>query len=161
MMKDDSFNFNSEMLFPFQFQLLGIIFTLFGVGLLLIFPYFAPISLLIGALILTGYRGIQFERSKKQYREYNSFIFLKFGSWGKYDKVEEIFIVASSTSQKVYTMVTTGRTIKNIEYNAYIKFVDGAKLHLTAKKNKDLLKRKLTKIADFFQIEIVDLSKIN
>ena len=158
-MKLELINFKSEQLFPFHFQLLGIAFLFIGMVLILYSPYFAPLFLVIGALILTGYRGIEFDRSKKVYKEYNSFLFMKFGNWIQYDSVEKIFINSSVVSQKIYTRVTEGTTFRNVVYNAYLKVGDEVKLYLMSKKDKNVLYEKLTKLSDFFQIEIVDNSK--
>ena len=151
----------SGRLFPFHFQLLGLVFLFIGMVLVVFSPYFSPIPLLLGSLILTGYRGIIFDRAAKVYRDYNSFLFFKFGKWKKYDQVEQLFINSSKVSQKVYTRVTYGTIIENLEYNAYIVFRDGEKLYLVSSKNKDKLYKKLAKIADFFQSNINDYTVAN
>lgn len=151
----------SGRLFPFHFQLLSLVFLFMGMVLIMFSPYFSPIPLFLGGLILTGYRGIKFDRAPKVYRDYYSFLFFKFGKWKKYDHVEQIFINSSKVSQKVYTMVTSGTTIENLEYNAYIIFEDRKKLYLITDKNKDKLYKKLTKIADFFQSNIHDYTVVN
>ncbi len=151
----------SERLFPFHFQLLGLVFLFMGMVLIVFSPYFSPIPLLLGGLMLTGYRGIKFDRATRVSRDYHSFLFFKFGKWKKYGQVEQIFINSSKVSQKVYTMVTSGTTIENLDYNAYIIFEDGEKLYLLSDKNKDKLRKKLTGIVDFFQSDINDYTVVN
>lgn len=93
------------------------------------------------------------------YREYNSFFFLKFGDWTNFDEVEKIFINSKNVTQKIYTMITTGITTRNVEYNAFMKFGNGTKIYLMGKENKESLLKKLTKISDFLQIEVIDYTE--
>lgn len=58
-MEKEFVKFKSGKLFPFHFQLLGVIFLFFGLLLLLFHPYFAPLALLLGGTIVTGYRGVE------------------------------------------------------------------------------------------------------
>lgn len=158
-MENESVNLKSDRLFPSHFLLLGLIFTIVGLLLILFSPYLAPLFLLLGGMILTGYRGVEFDRIQKKYREYNSFLFMKFGDWENYDKPEKIFINSVNVSQKIYTMVTTGTIIRNVEYNAYMELGNGEKIYLISKKDKNRLYKKLSRIADFFQLEVIDYSK--
>jgi len=155
-MKADTFNFKSEKLFPFQFQILGIIFLFLGMVLILYSPYFAPILIILGILILTAFRGIEFDRSAKTYRDYNSFLYMRQGSLRNYDSVKEIFINSSDVSQKIYTRVTEGTTMRYVEYNAYLEFGDGTKLYLTSKKDKNAIIEKTSGLSDFLQVEVRD-----
>lgn len=155
-MSRESIDFKSEKLFPFHFQLFGIVFFFTGVLSLLYKPYLTPIFILLGAFILSGYQGVEFDRVKRVYREYNSFFFMKFGKWGKYDTIEKIFINSSRTSQKIYTRVTEGVTVKNLVYNAYLLLGNGSKIYLIGKKDKKSLHKKLSTLSDFFQLEIHD-----
>ena len=149
-------NFKSEKLFPFQFQLLGAVFLFVGIVFTLGSPYLATLLIAIGAFILTGYRGIQFDRSTKIYRAYNSFLFLKFGKWKEYGEVEKIFINSSKVSQKIYTRINEGTTVRSVEYNAYLKVGDGTKEFLTNNRDKKTLFAKLDGLAEFFHLDIID-----
>ena len=115
----NSIDFKSDRLFPFHFQLLGVVFLLVGVVAIFDSPYLAAFLVPIAAIILTGYRGLEFNRSTKVYREYNPFLFfLKFGKPNKYADIEKIYVNSSNVSQKIYTMVTQGITARNVEYSA-------------------------------------------
>ena len=155
-MKTDSISLRSEKLFPFHFQVLGAIF-LFG-GIIFVFdtPIFGTILIFSGAFILTEYRGIKFDRRAKSYQIYYSFLLLKFGETKGYEDAVKMYINSVKVSQKIYTMVTTGITSRNIEYNAYLKLIDGTKLYLTSNRDKKLLFDKLSNLADFFGLDIVD-----
>ncbi len=151
--------FKSASLFPPHFKFLGYLFFFMGLILVALTSFFAFIPLVLGALIITGYRGLQFNKANKDYRDYNSFLFLKFGKWKKYSHVEDLFINEATTSQKIYTRVNEGTTIRGQEYNAYLKFADGTKIHLMTKKNKEELKKRLSLIANFFQSQIADYTQ--
>jgi hypothetical protein len=155
-MNNDTIDLKSEKLFPWQFQFIGIIFLIVGIGLMIVSPYLAPILIVIGAFILTAYRGVEFNCSTKTYRNYNSFLFIKTGKFKPYDSVEKIYINESKVSQMIYTKITTGSTFRHIEYNAYLKFAHGIKIFLASKKDKKKLIDKLTGLAEFFQVEISD-----
>ncbi len=155
-MGKSTINIRSYKLFPFHFQVLGILFLILTAILVLESPYFAPLFFLSGAAILTGYRGVQFDLSKKSYREYNSFLFIKFGKWENFDAVEKIYVNSANVSQYAYTMVTTGTTIRSVEYNAYAKLGNDQKVHLICSKNKKKLTQKLSEMASLFQLEVID-----
>lgn len=153
---EGTINITSYKLFPFHFQILGILLLFLSVILMIQSPYFTPIFFLSGAAILTGYRGIQFDLPNKSYREYNSFLLIKFGKWRKFDSIEKIYVNSANVSQFAYTMVTTGTTIRNIEYNAYAKLGNEIKVHLICSKNKKVLFQKLQKMAALFKLDIID-----
>lgn len=135
---------------------MGLVFMMVGILSVIYKLLWSPILLLVGAFILTGFRGVDFNGREKVYREYNSFLFLKFGKWVKYDQAEKIYINSGSTSQKIYTQVTDGITVKSKEFNAYLKFDNGSKIYLASKKDKNRLIKRLKKLTDFFTLEIQD-----
>ena len=120
------------------------------------YPLISPFLLALALLIFTGYRGIQFNRLTKLYRTYNSFFFLKFGKWKEYIAIEMIYINSANVSQKIYTRITEGPTLSYVEYKAYILFNDGKKEFLTSSKNKNKLFEKITPLAQFTNLEIID-----
>ncbi|MGK7397436.1 MAG: hypothetical protein ACNS62_22860 [Candidatus Cyclobacteriaceae bacterium M3_2C_046] len=153
-MEKETINLKSDKLFPFHIQLLGFIFFFYGLFTILMSPYLAPVFVFLGSMIITGYRGLVFDLNSGRFKEYNSFLFLKFGKWQRLDTAEKIFINAVNVSQKVYTMVTTGTTVRNIEYNSYLKLHDGQKIYLASAKHKKVLLKKLDPLARHFQLEI-------
>lgn len=135
---------------------MALVFILVGILSVIYNLLWSPILLLLGTFILTGFRGVDFNGQEKVYREYNSFLFVKFGKWLKYNQAEKIFINAGSTSQKIYTQVTDGITVKSKDYNAYLKFDNGSKIYLASKKDKNRLIKRLQKLSDFFRLDIQD-----
>ena len=155
-MPERRISIRTERLFPFQFLVLGGVFLFAGLVTLVIKPFISPVLLLLGGLILTGFRGVEFDTNQQQYREFNSLLLIRFGKWNPYSKVEKIYVNAVNTSQYVYTKVTTGTTFRNREYNAYIKFDNGTKVHLMVRKNKEKLMKQLKPVADLFSIPLTD-----
>ena len=148
--------FISGKLFPFQFQYFAGLLFIFTLLLLFLHPYYSPIPLILALIIFTGYYGLEINSVKKEYRTYNSILFIKTGSWESFDSIEKIFITTSSQTQKVYTRVTDGPTIRKKYYNAYLKFNGGDKVFLIAKKTKNSLIKKLRRLSDQLSLEITD-----
>lgn len=157
MMSASTFHFRSEGLFQFNFILFGIILVFVGLILVVVSPWFSPIPFSLGGMILTGYRGISFDKSNQSYREFNSFLFLKFGPWKQSGPAEEIFINSGSSSQTIYTMVNTGTSIKHVEYRAYIKFTNEEKLYLKSNKDRDKLLSSLSELKEYLEVKIRDV----
>ena len=155
-MKRDKLDIKSERLFPIQFRFFGFLLVLGGIISFPISMILGPVLLVAGGAILTGYRGIQFNGVNGQYRTYNSFLYLKFGTWQPLPQVEMIYVNASKTSQKIYTRVTEGSTIRGVEYNAYMLFENDAKEFLVTGRNKEKLFKKVEPAGIFFDLEIVD-----
>ena len=158
VMKNKMIKIKSEKLFPFHFQLLGLVSFFIGCILILLHPFIAPLPIVIGLIFFTSYSGVEFNLRDQSYREYNWFLFFKSGKFLPYNKVEKIFINASEVSQYIYTMVTTGKSYYNIEYDAYLKFSNGQKIFLASNRNKNKLLKRLKKLTDHLESDIVDNS---
>lgn len=146
----------SGKIFPFQFQILGGIFLIIGLSLVILNPLVSPLLLLPGIGLFAGRRGFEFDTDRNRYREYTAFLFVKFGGWREYHAAEMLYVNAANVSQQIYTQITVASTVRNVEYNAYLKLGDGTKLHLLSSRNKAALMRKLAEIAIFFRLEVVD-----
>ncbi len=72
-----------------------------------------------------------------------------------------IYINAMNVTQKVYTRVTEGTTMRYVEFNAYILFSDGTKEFLTHSKHKEKLIVKLSELVEFAQLDITDNTLID
>ncbi len=154
---EKTLDLKGEKLFPFQFQILGLVLIVAGIGLIIIHILLSITLVLIGVTVLTAYAGVEVDRSKGTYREYNSFLFIKNGKYKRYEGIEKIFINSQKVSQKIYTPHTlSSSTFNNMEYNAYLKFDDGTKIYLTCDKNKNTLMDKLKKPAELLKAVIID-----
>ena len=146
----------TENLFPFHIQLFGWVCLFIGLVALVYQPLLALVALILGAIIVTGTRAVEFDSSRNLFREFNSFLFIKSGKWKAFEAVEKIYINASRMSQEVYTKVTTTTTFRSVEYTAYLKFSDGRKIYLLSSKNKKSLMKELAPVARYFELEIMD-----
>jgi hypothetical protein len=155
-MKKDVLDFKSDKLFPWQFQLLGVVILIGGLGAITSILYLTPVLIALALLIFTAHRGIEFDSIKKTYRVYNSFIFIKTGKSLNYEVVEKIYINLSKVSQKIYTRANLGTTFKNQEYDAYLKFDNSQKIFLLNGKDKEEVMSKLKSLSNFFQLEVID-----
>jgi len=82
---------------------------------------------------------------------------MRSGSWEKYTSPESIFINASKVTQRMSTRHTMQSTTDAyLEYNGYLKFASGKKIHVDSMKNKALLIKKLTLLSNYLDIDIVD-----
>ena len=151
--------FRSGNLFPFQFQYIAALLSIFSLLLLITYPYFSPLPLIPALIIFTGSYGLEIMPEKKEFRNYNSFLFLKKGHWKTYVSIEKIYITTSFKSQKIYTLVTGGPTIRKKYHNGYLKFTDGDKVFLQSKKHKKSLIKNLQKLSDRLDLEITDHSE--
>jgi len=151
-------NVNSGKLFPFQFRLLGLVFIIIGCFTVLLAPFVAPVLLLLGILMVLAFSGVEFDRQNKKYRVYNSFLFFKTGKWEPYEDVTSLYVNASKTNQKIYTMVTTGITAFNNEYNAYLSLGEGDNIFLLSSRKKDALLKRIKPVSEYFNIKVEDYS---
>lgn len=158
-MDDPKINLRSGTLFPYQFQYFAILLSIFSLLLIIYNPIYTPLPLIPALLIFTGFYGLEIIPDKKEYRIFNSFLFIKKGQWKKYTSIEKIYITSSFETQKVYTRVTEGPTIRKKYYNAYIKFEDGNKVFLQSNKSKKPLIKKLQKFSARLEIEITDYNE--
>lgn len=144
-------------LFPWPFQLLAGILLLIGLSIILEKPILSVLLILGSGFVLSGYAGTDVDKTKNLYREYNSFFLIKYGKKIKYTGIEKIFINRSKVKQQLYTAHTSHSSIfTNTEFNAYLKFENGTKIHLLTKRKKENLKRDLKKISAFLEIPVED-----
>jgi hypothetical protein len=135
-------------LFPWPFHLIAVIVLVVAVSLIMERPIAAVIMIMISGIILSASEGTEIDAGAREYREYKSFLFIKTGTNEKYSAIEKIFINTSKTKQQLYTAHTTKSSIfENIEYNAFLKFDDGTKIHLLQKRKKEDLVKQLNRIA--------------
>jgi hypothetical protein len=127
-----------------------------GIASIPIYLCISPFLIILAFFIFTGYQGIQFHQVNKFYRTYNSFLFLKFGKWEEYESIEMIYINSVNVNQKIYTRVTEGTTLKNVEYKAFLMFKNGTKEFLASSRDKNKILSKLKPLAEFTKVDITD-----
>lgn len=148
--------------FPWQAKLVGALFLVGGIAMVSTVWWLASVLIVCALLLLTGHSGTVFDRTKKTYREYNSYLFFRRGEDVAYNRVEKIFINSERLSQKVYTPHTLdSMTFHSVVYNAYLKFDNGRKIYLTTGRKKSALIGRLRPVAEFLQTTVHDYSRGN
>lgn len=153
-MQEPYLNLKNGLLFPIQFQILGYVFLFAGLALLVINLWAGFIFILLGGVIVSAFSGIEFK--KDRLREYNAFLFIKSGKWEPLNNVEKIFIKRIEVSQKFYGRANQSSTIKNHIYKAFLKFENGNSVLVCDDKNKSKVEKKLKKLSDYLNTEIID-----
>lgn len=149
-------------LFPFHFLFLGGGILLGGIGVMLTYPLIGAILIIAGAVILTAQEGTEINPASHIYREYNSFLFIKTGSEKRYQDLEKIYINPVKLRQTFYAPRGTASTsMSYVEYNAYLKFSDGARIFLVSGKNKKKLIRDLGDVARRLNIPLQDNAAVH
>ena len=144
-------------LFPWPFQFIAGIVFIVAASLILERTIVAIAFMMLCGLLLTASEGTEIDLAGKTFQEYKSFFFIKTGTKEEYSGMEKIFINTSKTKQQLYTAHTTKSSIyENIEYNAFLKFDDGTKVHLLQKRKKADLLKKVNKIAAQLDVSVED-----
>jgi hypothetical protein len=147
-------------LFPWPFLFIGGIVLIIGLALLFENTLASIVLISVGGFILSGSEGTEIDKAAKRYKEYNSFFFIKSGENVAYSGIEKIFINTSKSKQRMYTAHTMhGSVYENVDYNGFLKFNDGTKIHVLRKRRKEDLLKALEKIASFLDVQIEDNTK--
>jgi hypothetical protein len=117
----------------------------------------ALVFIILSGFVLTASEGTEIDLSRKTFLEYKSFYFIKSGTRESFSGMEKIFINTSKSRQQMYTAHTTKSSIyENMEYNAFLKFDDGTKVHLLKKRKKDDLLKRINNIAAKLGVPVED-----
>jgi len=138
---------------------LGTAFLLGGLASVIFSPFLGVILIIIGLLIVTAYRGLEFDRLALKYRVYNSFIFIRVGKWESYQEVKQIFVKTNIISQTIYLKISQGTDISNVVFDAYLEFSDEEKVYLAGKKKKMKIMKKIEPLSKFLGVQINDLTE--
>ena len=148
---------HAGFLFPWQFRFLGGALIIGGGVLLPNEVMLALLLLLVGLFLLTSFSGLEIDRSRKTYGEYNSIFFKKIGSTKNYSDVEKVFVNSKIEGQKIYTAHTlSSQTFTNATYTAFLKFADGTKILLLHGKNKKVVMDKVNQLVPFLSTCLED-----
>lgn len=152
-------NFTTGRLFPLQFIFIGIVLIPSGVVLLSSNLMLGVSFMLFGTLTLTSFQGVEIDTAAKRYREYNSYYFIKTGSWKAYQQAEKLYINPVKTSQQLSSQASTS-SFKGRAFNAYIKFDNDEKFLLASDKAYEKVEAKVTELARFTSLPIIDNRKV-
>jgi hypothetical protein len=142
---------------PWTFRLFGLILIIGGISAI---PFSIVLFILmdiLGLILITAKSGIIFNRELKTYKEYQSFLNLKFGQFNDLKPIEKIFINQNIKKSTMYTPHTANsRSTKNTFFNGYLKFEDGEKIYLKSSRKKGLLENELNKLSEYLKVNLVD-----
>jgi hypothetical protein len=144
-------------LFPLPFRFLALLFFMFALALILERTILAIVLMVVSGFVISGYEGTEIDMATNTYREYKSFFFFKSGTMMKYSGIEKIFVNTTKTTQQFYTAHTTKSSIfDDIEFNGFLKFDNGEKIHLLRKRKKSDLINALEKISALLKVPVED-----
>lgn len=150
----------SGRLFPWHFLFLAVVFSAFGLAIIGEHPLLSAFLLAGSVLVLSAHSGTDINIKEHVYREYMSFLFIKTGKWIKYQSMERIFINKTKLSQRAYTAhANQSSTFTHYEFNAYLKFEDGTKVHLLSNKSKEKMLQRVDTLAEFLRLPVVDTTE--
>ncbi|MBL7851958.1 MAG: hypothetical protein JNN04_13740 [Cyclobacteriaceae bacterium] len=148
-------DFHTSPYFPGSLRALGVslLLVLFVPGHLLVkIPFF-----LAGIILITSHYRLRFDMVRKAYFDYVWVLGLRFGEWGKFDRIEYLFIKRNRMRQNMNSMMST-TTFHVAVYDGYLRISENNKIHLLTSSNKEVVMKKLKALANLLQVDILDYS---
>ncbi|MDH5381445.1 MAG: phage holin family protein [Cyclobacteriaceae bacterium] len=138
----------------------------FGVGLFLVGLVLMAISiiaalifLVLGLAVATYNRGVEIDIKNKEYKEYESMLWIPKGSWENYNEVEKMFINKVWVSRKMSSARANQKfTQKGNVYKGFVKFDGERKVLVIENKRMNKVIDKLKEINREFNVDIEDYS---
>ena len=135
----------------------GILLVIIGLVIFYKIMALSIILILIGLVIAFSNSGVIINLENNTFQEYNSFFFFKTGENERFDKIDLLYINKNNKSQQMNSpRMTQTHVMKYVQYDAYIKFDNGDKLHLLTEKDKAKLFSKLEPVVKHVGIPITD-----
>lgn len=124
-------------------------------------PAISLVLIFASGFILSSSSGTEVDKLKNRYREYLSFYFiLKNGKWKKFNGAEKVFINSSKIKAVMHpthmSLANPSSVFKYDEFNAYLKLVDGTKIHLASNTKKEKLVSVSNRAASFLKCPLQD-----
>jgi hypothetical protein len=148
----------SSWYFPWTIKIAGIILLPTAIAIISTSPIIAVVMLVTGLIIFTTHYGVCVDKVTSTYKEYTWFLFLKLGKEINFDHVEYLYIKPNKVS-RTYNSRIQSATVTDIEYDAYIKFSETEKIHVTHSKHREQVIVKLRKLKDYLNVPILDYTK--
>jgi hypothetical protein len=159
-MKKNVVDIKSGLLFPLHFRFFSVLALIGACVLLRESVTLATLLALASLFVLSASEGTVVDSHAKRYSEYTSmyFIFRK-NDWKMFHEIEKIFIKQSSKSRRITTAHTAQSSqFLYTEYDAWLKFDDGTKVHLFSKKNKVQVGNRTKEIAAKLAVPVEDFT---
>jgi hypothetical protein len=151
------FRYFTGYYFPAYMIFLGVVMLFVGAVLFSLDMIFAPLCLiLLSAMFFTGHYGLEIDTKNKRYREYISILGFKNGKEKTYQALCGILIKSSLMSQTMYSLSNHSSSFRITEFDSYLEFDDGSRIHLISRRSKKKLLRKIQIISADLCVGILD-----
>jgi hypothetical protein len=153
-----AFALNTGSYFEWHIKLVGVFFVLAGVAWIsqnLIGGIFIIVAGL--STFFTHYHFI-IDVEKKVYNDGVTIFGLRLGRTNTYENVEYLFVKPQKVTRTYHSRIQSA-TIKDIEFNGYVRFSENEKIHLVAAKTKQEVIDKLVPLSNYIKVQIVDYTR--
>lgn len=156
-MKPAKFTYYTGFYFPAYLIFLGVVMIFISAVLFsrgqLITPFFL---LLLSCIFFTGHHGLEIDTKNRRYREYTSILGIQQGTEKTYDSISGILLTCSYPSQTMYSFSDHATTVRWTEFDSYLEFGDGNRIHLISLRSKKKLLKKIRSISRDLSVNILD-----
>ena len=141
--------------FPTGLPFAGYIVAGFGVLFIFVNWMVGFPVLLIGVVVATTHYRLIVDTQSMTYKDGVWFLGFCTGPKVPFERIEYLFVKASRESQTMYVRVVRSTVQKRV-FDAYLKFSETVKVHVSTRDNKDELLRWLQPIATALKVRIND-----
>jgi len=153
----DQLDIKFGFIFPWTFRFVGALLVFSSIVLAFKIFWWSAILFPMGAVFLSAYEGTEIDTVKRVYREYNSYLLIKFGKFKAYDSIERLYVNSKMVTERMYSAHTNkSSNFRDQVFSAYIKFSSGEKALLLSEKNKGRIMNKLGRISQSLNVALTD-----
>lgn len=152
---EESIDFRTSWVFPTPARLGGGVLVLFGSLALLDNAILGVIIFILGAFFITSHGRIKVDFGRRKYHEYTWVFGLKFGNSNHFEQLQYIFINKNKVTQNISAVVSS-KSFSRYDFNAYLKFSERQKLHLSSNSSKKTLMHQMENIAAKLRCQLLD-----
>jgi hypothetical protein len=158
-MKLQKRSYHTGVFFPAYIIFSGGVLLLVALILFLRGTLLVPLLLtLISLVFITGHHGLEIDPHRKTYREYLSFCWLRFGTYKSYRQLSRIMVHGSQVGQTIFAMSNHASVYYHTEYDSYLYFDNGTRIHLLTRRSKEKLMQKVNRMAADMEVSVQDLA---
>lgn len=149
-------DFRTSAYFSLPFLLFAGALSFFGLIALMEGLWWVALLLWLASLLIftTHYR-VTINFSDKTFHDYLWIVGMKTGEKGTFDAMAYVFVKKSKVSQTMHARVASTR-IEKEAYDGYLKFSNGATIHLATKDSREKLLPKLHRMAHLLELTLID-----
>lgn len=154
MQDDNRIDFHTSSYFPQSIRAAAVL------ALLTVFlpavHFLAKFAVVLVSLaVLTAHYRLRFDSLNKEYFDYVWFLGLRWGEYGRFEKIEYLFIKRNKVKQTVYSMMSAA-TIHSERYDGYLRISENNKIHLLSSRSKETVLKRLKSLALLLDVDILD-----